>query len=358
MTKILIITPDIHRLGGVSNHYLGLSTHWTFDIEYVFYGKRNDRTSTFKTLLLYPLDYIRTFIKLIAGDIDVVVVNPSLRKAQLLRDGLFLLLARMCRKPVVTFIHGFDENLAEKFVHNSGAFQWCYGKSMFIYTLYSGYRERLIAAGLKCPIVLTTTKVATEMLDGLCLLPKKKVRNLLFVARINREKGIYTTLDVFSLLKSQYPYLNLTICGDGPELENAQSYAMKKEIKDVFFRGNLIGTDLRKEYMQGDVYILPTTHGEGMATTVLEAMAFGLPVISRPNGGVVDFFTENMGYLIDSLDPKDYVSAIETLIDSPHLMERMSITNMKYAKEHFMADKVANKFESDILKYMNGQSKA
>ena len=35
--RLLIITPEIHRLGGVANHYLGLSAHWTVPLSNLFY---------------------------------------------------------------------------------------------------------------------------------------------------------------------------------------------------------------------------------------------------------------------------------------------------------------------------------
>lgn len=352
--KILIISPEIHRLGGVANHYLGLSSHWTFNVEYIFYGKRTDSMSTWKVLLLYPFDFLRCLFKIIFCHIDVVIINPSLRTAQLFRDGLFLLLARSCGKPVVTFIHGFDVDLANKFAKKKGLFQWCYNKSSFIYTLYSGFKELLQNAGIKCPILLTSTKVANELLSDVELEERKNIKNILFVARIIKQKGIFIAIKTFEQLKLKYPYLTLTICGDGPDLVGAKEYVLSHQISDVTFKGNVSGNSLRDEYIKGDLYILPT-YSEGMATTILESMAFGLPFITRPTGGVIDFYTKDMGYLVDSFDPSDYVREIETLIKNPTRISEISRFNMKYAKEHFMADKVTAKFENDILTYIKGK---
>lgn len=351
--KLLIITPEIHRLGGVANHYLGLSPHWTFDVDYIFYGKRTNATSKWKVLLLYPYDYIRCFFKILFGNVDLIVINPSLRKLQLFRDGLFLLMARMCRKPVVTFMHGFDTQLANEYAKKKGFFQWCYNKSLFMYTLYSGFKMQLEAAGITCPIELTSTKVANELLEGIEITPRKQIKNILYVARVNKEKGIFITIQAYELLKEKYKDLMLTVCGDGPALREAKGYIIKHKIENVDFKGNLSGKQLRDEYLKGDVYILPTTHGEGLATSVLESMAFGLPFVTRPNGGVIDFFTDNMGYLIASLEPVDYAKAIEELIIDPERTEMISRTNMEYANEHFLADKVAAKYEKDVCKYMD-----
>ena len=44
-----------------------------------------------------------------------------------------------------------------------------------------------------------------------------------------------------------------------------------------------------------------------MPTVVLEAMAFGLPILTRNVGGLVDFFkNDKMGFITDSLEPKDF----------------------------------------------------
>lgn len=350
---MLIISPNFHCLGGVSNHYLGLSSHWTFDVKYIFYGKRNNYMPVWKTLLFYPYDYIRTLYKLLLDRIDVVVINPSLRRPQLIRDGLFLLLARACKKPVVTFIHGFDESYAKKKAGKKGLFQWCYNKSLFIYTLCSDFELQLRKAGIKCPILLTSTKVSTRLLEGVNVKPRKSINNILFVARINKEKGIFIALQTFELLKKKYAYLSLTICGDGPALSEAKKYVEENDVRDVIFRGNIANKELRDEYLKGDIYMLPTTWGEGMATSVLEAMAFGLPIVTRPKGGVVDFFTSEMGFLVESLRPRDYASIIDLLIQNSRKIEKISAYNIKYAREHFMADKVTAKFERDIESFYN-----
>jgi glycosyltransferase involved in cell wall biosynthesis len=101
--------------------------------------------------------------------------------------------------------------------------------------------------------------------------------------------------------------------------------------------------------MESDIYILPTW-GEGMPASVLEAMAFGLPVITRPVGGIVDFFeTPKMGYLIESKSENDFYEAIFQLLNDKDRLTEISIYNHQYALSHFAASKVAGSLES-VLK--------
>jgi glycosyltransferase involved in cell wall biosynthesis len=122
---------------------------------------------------------------------------------------------------------------------------------------------------------------------------------------------------------------------------------VENNIKDINLIGNLTGSDLILQFIQSDIYIFPTYYGEGMPNSVLEAMAFGLPVISRPVGGLVDFFKSGeMGELIESLGPLDFANSIERYINNPDLVKAVSLHNYNYAKEHFLASKVAGKIET------------
>lgn len=346
--QILIVVPEIHRIGGVANHYLGLAPHWKCDVRYLFYGKRNDGMSKFITLLLYPYDYFRFLLKMSFGRYDAVIINPSLRKAQVIRDGAFLLLARLFGKKVVTFIHGFDISYSERLRFRGVLFRWAFNKSTFIYTLAGDFRARLQEIGITCPILLTTTKVADELFDGVTVPVRSQVRTILFVARVIPEKGIFIALEAFARLKKLYPELRFFVCGDGTALSDAKAFVADNDIRDVSFFGKLVGNDLRDKYLVSDIYILPTV-AEGMATTVLEAMAFGLPVITRPVGGVKDFWENGkMGYLLESFNPEEYASVIEGLIDNPETVSDISRFNHQYATNHFMASGVVDKFERDI----------
>ena len=351
--RVLIVAPELHRLGGVANHYLGLNDHWDFAVDYSFYGKRKDNTSKFLTALLYPYNFLQYIGKLLFKRPDVVIINPSLRTFQLIRDGLYLLFAKLLGVQVVTFIHGFDLKLSDKLSRHKGLFQFVYNKSSFIYVLFSDFKYRLEKAGIRVPILLTTTKVSDALLENYSFQARTQVRNLLFVARIIRDKGIFETIDPFRILKTRYPYLKLIVAGDGIELTEVRNYTKVKCLADVEFLGNVTGKKLAECYAMGDVYILPTRE-EGMATSVLEAMAFGLPIISAPVGGIVDFFENGKdGYLINSYAPTDYAAAVSRLIESPAIMKSMSEHNYHYAKKHFMASSVVVKIQSDIMQYCN-----
>ena len=87
----------------------------------------------------------------------------------------------------------------------------------------------------------------------------------------------------------------------------------------------------------------------------LEAMAFGLPIITTRVGGIPDFFEDGkMGLFLDSREPEHIAEKIRYLLDRPELMQQMSKYNFEYAKEHFYASKVAKRLEAIIDQVVKG----
>ena len=92
------------------------------------------------------------------------------------------------------------------------------------------------------------------------------------------------------------------------------------------------------------VFFLPT-YGEGMPISVLEAMAYGLPVVTRQVGGLNDFFiNEKMGFITKSKSPKVFSDFLIRLIEDSELRKAMAEYNKKYAYAHFSATKVTKRF--------------
>ena len=79
-----------------------------------------------------------------------------------------------------------------------------------------------------------------------------------------------------------------------------------------------------------------------MPTSVLEAMAFGMPVVTRPVGGLCDFFENGkMGFLCSGKEPQEIASALESIISNKRKLLEMVQYNNLYAKTHFIAPIVA-----------------
>jgi glycosyltransferase involved in cell wall biosynthesis len=357
--KILVNTPLISSPAGVSNHYLGLKPYFSRDVIYnqyftINYIKRKIKfTSLSKPLRFLSLlyDYMKFIILIVYYRYPTILLNPSFKYSALTRDLYYLRIAKMFGCKVVVFIHGWDKNYLQTFFDNKNSFNSLWYKADAFFVLAKEFKDYLHKLKITAPIYITTTKVDDVWFESV---PnnggKTEKRNLLFLARIDMAKGIYTTIDTYALLQKKFLNLKLRIVGDGPILKDVKSYVEQKIITNVTFTGPLFGQNLINEFIKGDIYILPTL-GEGMPTTVLEAMAFGLPVITRPVGGLIDFFENGkMGVMIESLDPEEYAKSIEELIIDSSKFAAISKYNKDYAKKNFMASKVANYLETTLRK--------
>lgn len=345
MMKILIVVPSFKLIGGVANHFMGLNNYWKSEIIYSVQGHRNGLHAIF---WLIP-DYIMFVWKIITKWPDIVMINPSLSWYMTARDGLYLLIAKLFRRKVICMMHGWDIPFSKKIEKHPLLFKLVYERVSLMYVLCSDYKKQLDNIKFSKPVRLNTTKVDDSLLEGFDVNVRYRTfTNILFLARVAKEKGIYVAIDAFAILKTKYPDLIFTIVGNGKDLEASKQYVKSKNIKDVYFTGGLHGKDISEQYSKGDLYILPT-YFEGMATSVLEAMAFGLPILTAPVGGVKDFFVEgDMGYLIDTYKAEDYAEKIEYIMNHKNVYNKMVQTNYQYATTHFLASSVAERIENDF----------
>jgi glycosyltransferase involved in cell wall biosynthesis len=348
--NILINTPFISSPAGVSNHYLGLRPYLPNNVIYNQYLTFDMIKDKVKYSVLYiPIRLLTIFydiIKFIALIIyyrfPLIILNPSFRLNSIKRDAIYMKIAKIFGCKVVVFFHGWDNNYLKSILNGDTSINSVFHTADAYFVLGSEFRMYLERMGVSSPIFITSTKVDDRMIEeGNIEIINSKIKNILFLARIEYEKGIDIVIDAFSILLEEYPDLELSIVGSGERLEIVKSKVKNKNIPNITFKGALYGKILINEYKNADIYVLPT-YGEGMPTTVLEAMAFGLPVITRPVGGLVDFFENGkMGFMTESLNYKDYVELIKRLIDNPEFSKNISMYNSEYAKNHFLASKIA-----------------
>lgn len=358
--SILILTPALNKEGGISNYFNALKDKFCLKIDYFIRGSRKHSENIIKSIVRIFYDYLK-YLQILKN-YDLIHINSSLGKSSTPRDAFFLAIAIILRKKTIVFFRGWDKKYEYKIEkYYLQIFKSIFFKSDLIIVLASEFKNVLIKWGYKKNIYLETTLVD----DSLVINTEQAIKNkkvsltnpnlsLLFLARIEKEKGVYETIDAFKILKSKYPLLSLKIAGTGKESSNLKRYIYKEYIKGIEFVGYVKSNEKREVFLNSDIYILPSFYGEGMPNSLLEAMAFGLPVITRPVGGIKDFFEDGkMGFLTESRDPKIISNLIDKLIANQTLMYKIGKYNYHYAQKYFLASKVVIRLEkiySELLK--------
>ena len=347
--KILIVTPYLQGLGGVANYFkaiLPLLKRGPFLIDHFQLGSVKSENK-----LLHPfIDQINFHNKIQKG-YGLIHVNPSLNLKSFIRDGLLIQQAKKKGILVVVFFHGWEEKFAqlvEFFLLR--LFRLIYGRSDAFIVLASDFKNKLRSWGITAPIYLQTTNVDFDLLNGFDIelklqkLPERKRVRILYLARLEREKGIFETIDAVRLLRERQIDVVLSIAGDGPARREVEQYIQGPSILNecVNCLGYIRGQSKTDAFVNHDIYCFPSYFGEGMPTSVLEALAFGMPVITCSVGGLADIFHDGkMGAFVPPRNPKSIADKIEQLILDREKMATTARYNFQYAKR-FLAPNVAD----------------
>lgn len=347
---ILITCPGKNSHGGVSSYYSALlpylSKHESYNVELLSIGSRNTKNHFFHIVF----DQIRFYFAIKKNNFDLVLVNPSFNMKSFFRDGLFVYVAKKKKIPVVVFFHS---GLEETFERAMKRYLWIVTKGVYykadaFIILNSCFKKRINRWFPGKPIFHKTTVVDIRLFKNFSLttklnsMMKKKNINILFLARLEYKKGILDTIDAFRTLASIYPNLTLTICGSGSAEKSVKHVLSKYALRDrANFKGYVSGDKKIQALTKGDIFCMPTGYPEGMPISVLEAMAFGMPIITCPNTGIKDIFQDGtMGYFVKYKDVDEIVKRIRYLLENREKMAIIAKYNHMYACKNFLSPTV------------------
>ena len=130
----------------------------------------------------------------------------------------------------------------------------------------------------------------------------------LFVGRLSREKGMTTLLSAWERLPK--PML-LRIVGDGPMREQLQAEAAARSLSTVMFAGRLPNQEVMQMIRGAKFLIFPSECYENCPTTILEAFACGVPVITSRLGAMAELVADGRtGLHFRANDPADLAEKV------------------------------------------------
>ena len=345
--KLLILSPPFTSPGGVSSYVLSLKGNWSAQEKYFFRG--NTGAHGFSRLLEMIKEYTAFFLTCLSGrDYKTVLVNTSMGRKALTRDNLFMWIARLTGKQVTVFIHGWDPAFFAscKPWRLSGLF-----KANRIFVLSDEFKKDLQKKGYPNDILVETTVVANDFIRcfdeaGPAAPPQP---NILYLARLEPEKGIMTLLQAFRELSVRYPSMHLDIAGFGSLEDEVKEFIATQGMQNITYHGLVRGQAKAALFKSSGIYVLPTSHGEGLPISVLEAMAAGLVVVTSSAGALNGFFKDGkMGYKLSNVSGAHVAAKIEEAIRSKSKAEGISKFNFAYARNHFTVDKAISRLEKEI----------
>jgi glycosyltransferase involved in cell wall biosynthesis len=237
--------------------------------------------------------------------------------------GVQALLART-GLPLVTTLHGTDVRLARSRPAARAAAARVLHRSAVV-TAVSGWlagQAAAIAPGLPAPRVAPMPVDEAAFHPPPADLPRQE---LLFVGRLDRQKGADVALRAVAELRGPAAGLPLRLVGDGPGREDLRRLAGELGLAGrVRWEAQLPQDELADRY-RGAVALLVPGQDEGLGLAAVEGQLSATPVVAAASGGLLDVVTDGQtGLTFPPGQPAALARAVEALVADPATAARLA----------------------------------
>lgn len=327
--------PDVKKhfaLQSGVNHYIFIKTDgWWNKLRKKFYQKTHD-----KEYYHYSIEY---FLHKVIKDIrkqhyDVIILEN--------RPGYALKLEEITDAKLIYHLH--NEKLDKKAVHA----QNIYDAASLILTV-SDYIKKCVQTinnkDCKTKTIHNGINLAVFNINAMNNRSALGLQDedfvLVFSGRVNREKGIMELIEAMNLLE-EHQNIKLMVIGStfygNDTNENAFTTELKAKAEPlqerIIFTGFLPYSNIPDYLRMADVAVIPSVWDDPFPTTVLEAQAMGLPIITTRRGGIPEEVTEKNAILLDTDEHfvESLAAAILDLYNHPEEREQMAAAGLERAK--------------------------
>lgn len=281
---------------------------------------------------------------------DIVHIHTS-EPPSALRKMLFMAVSKLLGKKVIVHFHSFSVDTTIK-----SKYQWVYrylfGKADVVLVLSKYWQDELCQTfGFnEDKVKVLYNPCTTEVSDK--TYPKRK--EILYAGTVNARKGYADMIKAFAKVANNHRDWSIVFAGNG-EIEEGKALAAQLGIAEqTVFLGWVRGADKDKAFKEASIFCLPS-YAEGFPMGVLDAWAYGLPVITTPVGGIPDIAVDGKNCLLFNPGDVDKLAEqMERMMESEELREYVAKESLELAKGIFSIGEVTKRL-GEILEHCVGK---
>lgn len=209
------------------------------------------------------------------------------------------------------------------------ALHW-YDGAITHYTTYSNYvRDVMVNAGFAKEKISVLHAFAEPLMGKEIVRVKTHEPFVLFAGRLETYKGVHVLIEAAKHLPKD---TKIIIAGVGPD--ETRLKALAGHDPRIAFLGFVPGDELWRLMGEASAVVVPSVWPEVYGLVALEAMCQGTPIIVAKSGGLPEIVGESDGgIVVPPSDPKALARAIQRVLESPVLADRMGRAAYARARE-------------------------
>lgn len=280
-----------------------------------------------KKSILFINSYLKGLYFLLIKDIDIVHVHMASRTS-FYRKALYIKLAKFFKKKIVIHLHGgeFDKFYwQESTPLQREKISYIFNSAHAIIALGDIWEKR-IQKYCDTKVCIIPNGVETNNKN----LYNEKSNTIAFLGRLEQGKGIFDLLEVSKNICEKYPNIKFVLGGSGDEEAIKQIINEYNLREKVILKGWLSKKDIDSLLEDTLIYFLPS-YNEALPVSILEAMSFGIPIISTNVGSIPELvINDENGIITQPGDINEMIKAFEYLIPNNNI--RLKISDNNYNK--------------------------
>jgi Glycosyltransferase len=261
-------------------------------------------------------------------------------------------LAGLSHVPLITTLHGTDVRLARSVAVARPMFRHVLQHSAAVTAVsrWLGDEVEQIVPGTD--VTVAPMPVATEMFSPS---GERDRGRLLFVGRLNGQKGIEHLLNAMNDVKSR-PFLD--VVGDGPARAGLEQLAADRGISErIRWYGQLKQPELAALYRRASAVVVPSTD-EGLGMVAIEALLCETPVVAFDSGGLRDIIQhDRTGVLVIPGDKASLARGIDSVLENEPRARELGQAGRLYALANFAPESAARRY-AELYRRLGGRHEA